>query len=463
MKFVVSILLLLLVGACTSDRSLLVGEPVSVQRIRADVQWLSDDAREGRFPGTPGAEAASEYLARRFAELHLNRAPGMESYFQPFEFPQRSLIHGSRSATGPSTRRAFESSTLPTSTPASMSSTPSVVQTIHARNVIGVLSGSGPLKDEYIVVGAHYDHIGRGLVSDQTVGSGPIFNGADDNASGTAMVLAVAEALSGRRLNRSVILVCFSAEELGLLGSHYFVQHPPVPLNRIVAMINLDMVGRTRQNTLFVGGRGTRSDFHTILTQLDEQSPLQLKSIGEGGLGPSDHQSFALKKIPVLFFFTGLHPQYHHPDDDADRINYDAMAQIVWLITQLVHQIDSAPRQNYVDQFDSTGMKLDDPSNPSTRDSVRNGAFLGVIPDYASDQSQDGVLLAGTVPGSPASTSGLTSGDRLVAWNDKPLANLYDLTRVLRQSHPDQEIKIDFIREGKQLSVRVKLALRNRE
>lgn len=449
MKRWVSVVVLLGVGACSSHPSSSFTEPVSVQRIRTDVEWLADDTREGRFPGTPGSQASSDYLARRFAELRLERAPGMESYFQPFEFPRKTIGHVPRPTT------------FPTSLPNSVRSTTSIAPTIRDRNVIGVLPGTGPLKTEYIVVGAHYDHIGRGLFQDQNVKKGPIFNGADDNASGTAAVLAVAEALSGQRLNRSILFVCFSAEELGLIGSQYFVQHPPVPLDRIVAMINLDMVGRTRKNTLFVSGRGTRPDFRTILQQLDEQSPLELKSLGEGGLGPSDHQSFALKKIPVLFFFTGLHPQYHHPDDDPDRINYDGIRKIVRLVARLVQQIDSVPRQPYVDQFDSTTIRLVDPSNPSERPSTGYGAFLGVIPDYGSDLSQDGVLLAGTVPGSPAQTSGLTDGDRLVAWNDKPITNLYDLTDFLRQSRPGEEIKLDFLREGKRLSVRVKLDSRN--
>lgn len=462
MKRRVLVVLWLWVGACSSDPSSSSSETVSVQQIRTDVEWLADDAREGRFPGTPGAQASSDYLARRLAELHLDRAPGMKSYFQTFEFRRNPLIHGQRPATWPSTHPGFEPTTLPTSRPDSVSSTTSVVRMIRARNVIGVLPGTGPLKTEYIVVGAHYDHIGRGLSHDPTVSSGPIFNGADDNASGTATVLAVAEALSKRPLNRSVMFVFFSAEELGLIGSQYFVQNPPVPLDRIVAMINLDMVGRTRQNTLFVSGRGTRPDFQTILEQLDQQSPLELKSIGEGGLGPSDHQSFALKKIPVLFFFTGLHPQYHHPDDDADRINYDGMEHIVRLVTRLVQRIDSAPRQPYVDQFDPTPIRLIDPSNPSTNPSTSHGAFLGVIPDYGSDLSQDGVLLAGTVPGSPASTSGLSSGDRLIAWNEQPISNLYDLTHFLRQSRPGEEIKLDFVRQGKKITIRVKLATSNR-
>lgn len=604
------LLIPLLVSACGSVPVTNPATQPTVEQIKNDIYWLADDAREGRLPGTAGADAAANYIAERFKSLGLAPSPDSGAYLQSFELPGKTTIGKSTSLhingqpqaldkdfrplafsaearfegkvafvgygvssekheyddyTGidvkdrvviamryephdakgksrfgphgftpnahidrkaqvarskgakavllvnPPTHHPGESPLRPfvpvgarfdVAPVPVLSVTPEVaekllgrkiedlqkqidesakpasflvdaplvrgevdldVQKTRTTNVIGVLPGVGAKKDEYIVVGAHYDHIGHGTFGSRKPGSGEIHNGADDNASGTAAVLGIARELSNHRLQRSVLFVAFSGEESGLLGSSHFVKHSPVPLENIVAMINLDMVGRIRSDTLFVGGGGTRASFRKLLTDADDASDLKLKSIGEGGLGPSDHQSFAVRKIPVLFFFSGLHRQYHHPDDDAKLINFDGVAETVELVTGLVEKIAAADREQYVSKFDSAGMRvgIDPTSQPTTQSTHTGSASLGVIPDYGSDQSTGGVRIGGTVPNSPAAGAGLADGDILVGWNDKPIDNLYDLTDFLRQSSPGDEVKIDYTRAGKRESVRVKLAARN--
>jgi hypothetical protein len=353
-----------------------------------------------------------------------------------------------------------------------------IVERTPAHNVVAYLPGNGPDAGEAIVVGAHYDHIGRGGFASRKPGQELIHNGADDNASGTAAVLAVARELaaSDRKRNRGVIFVLFTAEESGLNGSRHFVNHPPVPTEKMVAMINLDMVGRLRDNRLSVGGGGTRAAFAPLLKRLDDASPVNFKSIGEGGLGPSDQQSFALKRVPVLFFFTGLHAQYHHPDDDAPRINFDGLAKIVGITRDAALALDVLPREPYVDAFDKryqdTGIgeraSQPDPhattqpgAEPTTQASPRMGrAALGVIPDYGSDQSTGGVRIGGAMPDSPAAKAGLAEGDVLVGWNEQPIQNLYDLTDRLRESAPGDEVTLAYERGGQRATTRVRLAER---
>lgn len=345
---------------------------------------------------------------------------------------------------------------------------------IPTANVMAVLPGTGPTKDEYLVVGAHYDHIGHGLFGSLLPGSGRIHNGADDNASGTAAVLSLAQRLKMQPLRRSVLFVTFSAEESGLIGSNYLVKHLPVPAAKVVAMINLDMVGRVRNDLLFVGGGGTRPGFRRMLQRADQDSPLQLKSIGEGGFGPSDHQAFAMAKVPVLFFFSGTHAQYHHPDDDAQLINYTGLDQVCRLMIDVMRQIDAAGREAYVSKYDSadffrnphattrptTGPATGPSTQAAQNTSGMGNASLGVVPDYGSDLSTGGVRISGARPNSAAEQAGLREGDILVGFDGKPINNLYDLSDCLKQSSPGDTVEIAYERGGQRTTVRVRLTAR---
>ncbi len=323
------------------------------------------------------------------------------------------------------------------------------------KNVVALLPGSDSSDArEYVVVGAHYDHVGRGGPGSLAPKSTEIHNGADDNASGTAAMLELAEhyAERGERPKRSMVFAAFTAEESGLIGSNHFVDHPPVPLGKVAAMLNLDMVGRVNDETLFVGGQGTAASFERFMKEADAASPLQLKSIGKGGFGPSDHMSFAMKKVPVLFFFSGVHRDYHRPSDDVDKINFDGIGHVVKLGVDLVDRLLAMPKEPYVDASDAQGMQR-------TSSGGGSRATLGVVPEYASEDVK-GVKISGTVPGSPAAAAGLKDGDVITAFGADKIEDIYDLTEALQKGKPGDKVKLGLLRDGKAIEVEATLSER---
>ncbi len=325
-----------------------------------------------------------------------------------------------------------------------------VRQLAKVKNVLAVLPGAGPAAEEYIVIGAHYDHLGKGK------GKSPeIFYGADDNASGTTAMLEIAKRMATSGGNRrSIIFAAFTAEESGLIGSNFFVKNPPVPLDKIVAMINLDMVGRVRNQTLYTGGGGTAAAFTEILKKADEASPLQLKSMGDGGMGPSDHMSFALKKIPVIFLFSGLHADYHRPTDTPDKINLAGIEQTAGLTVNLLRQIDTMPKQTYVASADAKGENVS--IGFGTGDGGRR-VTLGVVPDYTSDDRVTGVKISDTTPDSPAAKAGLMAGDVVVKLGDTSIESLEGLSAALRVAESNRPTTISVIRGGRRMEFPVTL------
>jgi hypothetical protein len=269
-------------------------------------------------------------------------------------------------------------------------------------------------------------------------------------------MLAVAEhyAKSKQRPRRSVVFVAFTAEESGLIGSRHFVDHPPIPLEKVVAMLNLDMVGRVTNEELSIGGYGTAPSFEKFMKEADAASPLKVKSLGKSGYGPSDHLSFASKKIPVLFFFSGLHRDYHRPTDDADKINYDGMQQVVDLAVDMTDRLIAMPKEAYVDAADAGGMTtIGSPSG-----GIR--ATLGIIPVYGGDENVKGCEIDGATPGSPAAAAGLKDGDVIRKWNDTDVANLMDLTEALRKGKPGDKVKLKVLRAKETIDVEATLAER---
>jgi hypothetical protein len=331
--------------------------------------------------------------------------------------------------------------------------------TAHLKNVAAVLPGNGPNADEYVVVGAHYDHLGLGRLGHMFGPPGSIYHGADDNASGTSTILELASRLShAPPPARSIVFMCFTAEEEGLIGSQYFIKHPPIPLDKIVAMVNLDMVGRIHDQTLYIGGQGTAADFDPILAQADIDSPLKLKSIGRGGMGPSDHMSFAQKRIPVLFFFSGLHADYHRPTDVASKINYEGIAEVTDFTAKVIAGLTRMPHDPYLVDADKDSMHLF--GSPDFGPTPQRRVILGVIPDYASQESRVGVLISGTTPGTPADSAGLREGDLLVQFGPRKLENLMDLSEALAESKPGDRVTVKLIRGTQTISFDVTLAER---
>ena len=315
---------------------------------------------------------------------------------------------------------------------------------VPAQNVVGVLEGSDPvLKKENIVIGAHYDHLGHGgegsgsMVPD----SRDIHHGADDNASGTAGLIELARLFAAQRpkLKRTVIFIAFGGEEEGLLGSNYYVNHPLVPLSNTVAMINMDMIGRMRDRKLAIGGVGTAPEWRQVI---GKETPFEL-SLSEDGLGPSDHSSFYLKHIPVLFFFTGPHNDYHKPSDTFEKINYDDEARILSLVARIVRDVDGAEKR-----LTFTATK----SEPGPR----TGGFrvyLGTIPNYAD--SSNGLLIDGVRDDSPAAKAGLKAGDRVVKIGTQEIRNVQDYTYALGEMKAGQEYVFEVLRGNDRVTLKV--------
>jgi hypothetical protein len=325
-------------------------------------------------------------------------------------------------------------------------------ETANVNNVIGYLPGKS---DQYIIIGAHYDHLGRGNASSLAPSQiGQWHLGADDNASGTAGLLELARAFSrsGERLDRGILFIAFAGEELGLLGSSDWIQHPTLPLDKAVAMINMDMIGRIKDSKVYVGGVGTGSTFKPLLEKLGTQYGFKLE-YSAGGYSASDHTSFLPKRIPVLFFFSGLHSDYHKPSDTWDKISPKPATQLLNLVADVVSNLVSSPERPQFVQVESEMV-----AGGRSGGGRGYGPYFGSIPDFG--QVENGVKFADVRPGSPAARAGLRPGDVLVQFGDKLIKNLYDFTDALRRSKVGEVVEVKVLREGKPVTARVTLEQR---
>jgi aminopeptidase YwaD len=429
--------------------------------LRKHVEYLASDKLEGRRAGEPGANLAGEYVAEQFRKIGLRPGGdknGKPGYKQAFSYtPVRD----------------------PHSTPADPTSAPVAPNAKQTFNVIGILPGHDPvLKNEAIVIGAHYDHLGHGGPGSLAANSTEIHHGADDNASGTAAVIELARQFAKDKKNkRTVIFMAFSGEEDGLFGSKYYVNNPVWPLEKTIAMINLDMVGRLSGDKLNVGGIGTATDWKQLVelenkyhgtrnglvperiptpripmeseaTKVTVSQVVSLASLfnlqlNEDGFGPSDHSSFYGKQIPVLFFFTGTHLDYHKPSDTAEKINYAGEAKLIGYVAAISKAIDeNRTRPTYaVAKSSNTGGR--------TTFSVS----LGTIPSYAD--STDGMVLDGVRDDSPASRAGLKKDDKVIKLAGKDIKNVYDYTAALGEMKPDVEYEVVIKRGNETLTLKI--------
>jgi hypothetical protein len=320
------------------------------------------------------------------------------------------------------------------------------------KNVMAVLEGEGPLADETIIVGAHYDHLGMGGAGSLAPWTSAVHNGADDNASGTSTLLEIAHRLvtSEKKPRRRIVFIAFTGEERGLLGSAHYVRQPRFPLEKTIAMYNLDMVGRLKDDKLVVYGTGTAQNFDPLIEKLCQEMGFKLSKQPEG-FGPSDHSSFYARKIPVLHLFTGTHTDYHRPSDDADKLNVPGMRRVAELVTRIVEQTDATDaRPQYVEVKGAVTMLAGDPSSPRPS--------LGTIPDEGANA--DGVPLIGTLPGSAAERAGVQAGDILQQLGDTRIANINDFENALRKHKPGDKVKLVVKRGDKTVELEATLTAR---
>tara|TARA_B110000046_G_scaffold15690_3_gene15084 strand:+ start:17726 stop:18961 length:1236 start_codon:yes stop_codon:yes gene_type:complete len=364
----------LLFAACTATFMLFSCQENKVDSLlvlKSDVQYLASDSLEGRESGTEGERLAAEYISYRMKVIGLT-AKGEAGFLQTFDFAPKANLHEEK----------LDSA-----------------KTIQVSNVLGMIDNGA---NKTVIIGAHYDHLGHGISGSlHAAKDGEIHNGADDNASGVALMLALAEELKkSKTANKSnYLFMAFTGEEMGLLGSNYYCKNPTIDLEDVKYMLNFDMVGRLDTSKgLAINGVGTNSNW---TDELEEANWDNLSFIyGESGVGPSDHTSFYLQDIPVLHFFTGQHEDYHKPSDDEDKINYIGTQMIKSLIVRLAEQLDAQ------DSLEFVKTKVESDDNP------RFTVTLGVMPDYL--YQGEGMRIDGVTDGKPASKAGFLKGDIVI-------------------------------------------------
>ncbi len=323
--------------------------------------------------------------------------------------------------------------------------------------MVGSLPGTdAAVGAETVIVGAHYDHLGRGGRSSLSPSLiGQIHNGADDNASGTAGLIEIAAALardpSPRR--RGYVFIAFAGEELGLRGSGYWAAHPGRELAKVVAMLNMDMIGRSRNDQVILGGIGTSPAFAELVKTAGAENGLEVKG-SQSGYGASDHTSFYTRNVPVLFFFSGLHADYHRPSDDWERINAGGATKIlgmVYTIARRLNAMDARPQFTKVNEPLTTG-------SSGRGGGSGYGAYFGSIPDMTAEVK--GVRFSDVRPNSPAAKAGLRGEDILIRFAGKDVASLEDFSYVLRTHKPGDTVEVVVLRDGQPVTVQVTLDVR---
>lgn len=382
------------------------------REIEADVRFLASDALEGRATGERGEILASEYIQSRFIALDI--APGGVdgTYFQPFS--------------------------VESDNPHEVDFTDATDNTINARNVIGFIDHG---KKTTIVIGAHYDHLGYGTTFGSLhAGEPEIHNGADDNASGVAAIIQLADICSKKFDHANFLIIAFSGEERGLWGSNYFVKNPTIALDKIGYMINLDMVGRLKEERkISINGVGTASGW---MDAIDEIKVDGLQAVTtESGIGASDHTSFYFEKIPAVHFFTGQHSEYHKPSDDAHLVDYSGIVSVVEYISSLIEHIG---KQKLVYQ------ETKDDTEPSARDFK---VTLGVMPDYL--YTDDGMRIDGVKADRAAANAGIEKGDIVIKIGDLEISGMQDYMKALGNFNPGETTTVLVVRDGKTIEKQV--------
>lgn len=407
LKFLPLFVIALVVGSCD-------GPPTDEElftSLKKDVYFLAADDLGGRAIGTTGEQKAAKYLAQEFEKLGLTPM-GTNGFFQEFTVSKPSNPH--------------EEAVIGTDGAG-----------VTGRNVVAFLDKKA---EKTIVIGAHFDHLGMGGQGSLHRGDSAIHNGADDNASGTAALLALAKIFKYETLKSNILFIAFSGEENGLWGSNYFVKNPTIDLKSVNYMINMDMVGRLNpEKSLAVHGVGTSPSFPPVLDPINADSLKLVPS--ESGVGPSDHTSFYLQDLPVLHFFTGQHADYHKPSDDADKINYEGLVQVIRYISRLIAGLDAEPKLAFTKTKDSS-------------DSPRFTVSMGVVPDYLYDGK--GMRVDGVSEGKPAQAAGLQKGDIVIQLGDSTINDMMGYMRALSVFKKGDSTQVVLERAGQKIAAKVK-------
>ncbi len=380
--------------------------------ITSHIAVLAADSLEGRGTGTLGEIKAANYIADWFKRAGLEAKGGNGSFFEPFGV----VIH-------------YEG----------------VPHQVTARNVVGFLDNQA---EQTIVIGAHYDHLGKGYQSGslKPESQNVIHNGADDNASGVAGVIELARHFAGNRTKEkyNFLFIAFSGEELGLLGSKFFVDHPTIPMESVAMMVNMDMVGRLDEDKgVTVGGWGTTPEWGRTLPALFKKNNLKF-AVDSSGVGPSDHTSFYLKEKPVLFFFTGVHSDYHKPTDDSEKINAAGEQKILQVIVDLVNELGSSQKA-------LTFTEAGSPHSQGVQSDFR--VTLGIIPDYSFNGR--GLRVDAVTKNRPAAAAGVEMGDIITKMGDLPIKDIYDYMKSLGEHEVGQSIEVEIRRKEENKTLRV--------
>jgi hypothetical protein len=370
--------------------------------IQSHIKTLADDSYQGRGTGTSGEMMAADYIIGQFKKIQLQPKGENGSFLQSFPF--KAGAHGEGEARS-------------------------------ANNVIGFLDNQAATT---IIIGAHYDHLGlHGQTSSLDANpQNKIHNGADDNASGVAGVIELARYLStnSKKEKNNFLFLCFSGEELGLLGSKYFTDNSPVSLTTVNYMINMDMIGRLDPQTksLLVHGTGTSPAWEPLLKKLATEN-LSIKT-DSSGTGPSDHTSFYLKDIPVLHFFTGSHSDYHKPSDDWEKVNLAGEVEVLKLIAKIIDDLDAQPKLAFL--------------KTKTKATASRSSFkvtMGIMPGYASDA--EGLKVDGVTDGRPAAKAGIQTGDVIIQMGEYQIKDIQNYMDALGKFEKGQSIPVKVIRE----------------
>jgi hypothetical protein len=384
----------------------LTGLGTMAQTVEKDVRYLADDRLMGREVGTEGERMAGEFIINRFRELGL-QPKGTDGYWQVFSRKAAADPH---------------------------SAAPADAEPISVRNVVAYIDNKA---DRTVVIGAHYDHLGMGQHGSLNTGQPDIHNGADDNASGVALLLWLAEKLSkqGIATGENYLFIAFSGEERGLWGSAHFTREPTIDLSKVSYMLNFDMVGRLNaERSLAIGGTGTSPIWKRVL---DDVTKGRFKTVlTESGVGPSDHTSFYLKDIPVMHFFTGQHEDYHKPSDDADKVNINGIIEVGQFALDIIVRARAEGRPAFSKTKDE-----DKDSNPKFT------VTLGVVPDYLFDGK--GMRIAGVKDDKPAHRAGLLKDDIVIGLGKMKVIDMQSYMKALASFKKGDIAKVTYLRGGK--------------